>query len=139
MRAVINIDVPDLPRAIDFYCRALGLHHARTLDGVVAELLGASSVIYLLQNEPGSPCSPGSAESRRYTRHWTPVHMDFVVEDLAAAKERVLHAGALCESGCVEWMGSRCMSFSDPFGHGFCLLEFDDGTYRAEDGLAGHA
>lgn len=135
MRVVINIDVPDLASAIDFYCRALGLRHSRTLDGVVAELLGASSIIYLLQNEAGSPSSPDAVEGRRYTRHWTPVHMDFVVEDLATATERVLRAGALRESGCVQWMGSKCITFSDPFGHGFCLLEFDDGTYRAEPSL----
>ena len=50
--------------------------------------------------------------------------LDFVVDDIDSAKEKVLKAGAKCESECVEWMGSRCITFSDPFGHGFCLIEF---------------
>lgn len=38
-------------------------------------------------------------------------------------------AGAARESDCVEWRGSKCITFSDPFGHGFCLIELTDGTY----------
>ena len=30
----------------------------------------------------------------------------------------------------IDWRGSRCVSFSDPFGHGFCFIQFEhDGTY----------
>ena len=38
-------------------------------------------MIYLLRNAAGS--SPGAAipAGRDYARHWTPVHMDFVVDD----------------------------------------------------------
>ena len=39
-------------------------------------------------------------------------------------------AGGIRESECVEWNGSKCITFSDPFGHGFCLIEFADETYR---------
>jgi hypothetical protein len=58
------------------------------------------------------------------------VHIDFVVDDIAAAAKQALGAGARQESGCVEWRGSKCITFADPFGHGFCLLEFAEGTYR---------
>jgi catechol 2,3-dioxygenase-like lactoylglutathione lyase family enzyme len=58
LRVIVNIDVPDLAPAIAFYTAALGLRHNRTLNGDVAKLVGASSVIYLLQNAPGS--SPGA-------------------------------------------------------------------------------
>jgi predicted enzyme related to lactoylglutathione lyase len=131
MRVVVNIDVPDLQAAIAFYTAALGLRHSRTLDDDVAELVGASSVIYLLQNAPGS--SPGAAipTARDYGRHWTPVHMDFVVEDLAAAVERALAAGAIQQGDLVDWKGSRCITFADPFGHGFCLIAFEGDSYRA--------
>lgn len=129
MRIIINIDVPELEPAIAFYCAALGLEHTRTLDGAVAELAGASSVIYLLQNPSGSSSSRATSEARRYSRHWTPVHLDFVVDDLAQATERALDAGARQESECIEWRGSRCITFSDPFGHGFCLIAFAAGTY----------
>jgi catechol 2,3-dioxygenase-like lactoylglutathione lyase family enzyme len=133
MRVIVNIDVPDLAPAIDFYCAALGLELRRRLEGDVAELSGASSMIYLLRNPAGSRPVSGLALSRHYARHWTPVHMDFVVDDLAKAAGRALDAGAVQESACVEWMGSKCITFSDPFGHGFCLIEFAGETYAPGD------
>lgn len=129
MRVIVNIDVPDLAPAMAFYCAALGLRVNRVIEGDVAELVGASSVIYLLQQPAGS--SPVSALPivRQYSRHWTPVHMDFVVDDVTEATKRALDAGATQESGCIEWKGSKCITFSDPFGHGFCLIEFAGETY----------
>ncbi|MDN3517558.1 VOC family protein [Aquisalimonas lutea] len=131
MKIVVNIDVPELAPAIAFYCAALGLKHNRTLDDDVAELTGASVVIYLLQNAPGSRAAATAPDARRYVRHWTPVHVDFVVDDIAAAANRALEAGASRESECIEWRGSKCVTFSDPFGHGFCLIEFAGESYRS--------
>lgn len=130
MRLIVNIDVPDLAPAIAFYTAALGLRHQRTLDGDVAELVGASSVIYLLQNDAGS--SPGASVPmlRDYARHWTPVHMDFVVDDLAAAAKQAVDAGAVRQGEPVDWKRSRCITFADPFGHGFCLIAFDGEGYE---------
>jgi predicted enzyme related to lactoylglutathione lyase len=118
VKLLINIDVPELRRAIDFYRAALGLQLIRVIDGDVAELTGGSSVLYLLQKP-----------ERQYARHWTPVHIDFVVDDVEGAAKRALAAGARQESECIEWKGSRCMTFSDPFGHGFCLIEFTGESY----------
>lgn len=129
MRIVVNIDVPELAPAIDFYSKALGLELTRTIDDDVAELTGASSVVYLLVCAAGSAATGSSAEERRYSRHWTPVHIDFVVDDLSKAKARAIKAGASQESDCIEWRGSKCITFSDPFGHGFCLIEFTGKTY----------
>ena len=129
MRVIVNIDVPDLAEAIGFYGAALGLQLTRVLDDDVAELAGASSVIYLLQRPAGSRPVHTLPLARDYARHWTPVHMDFVVDDLAEAARRALDAGAIQESECVDWKGSSCISFSDPFGHGFCLIAFANGTY----------
>ncbi|QEA39634.1 VOC family protein [Pistricoccus aurantiacus] len=130
MRILVNIDVPDLAPAIAFYTAALGLTHSRTLDEDVAELTGASSVIYLLKTPSGSKAASTLSERRTYSRHWTPVHLDFVVEDTEEATERALGAGANRESEYTEWRGSKCVTFSDPFGHGFCLIEFAEETYR---------
>lgn len=130
MRLLVNIDVPDLDTAAAFYRESLGLAPGRRLDGDVMELRGASSAIFLLQKPAGSAASsaqPGPARS--YSRHWTPVHLDIVVDNLDAAVERALAAGAVQESDCIDWRGSRCITFSDPFGHGFCLIEFDGETY----------
>lgn len=130
MRIVVNIDVPELAPAIDFYCAALDLELRRIIDDDVAELTGASSVIYLLANVTGSVTSSSVAEIRRYSRHWTPVHIDFVVDDILKAADQAIKAGASQESECIAWRGSKCITFSDPFGHGFCLIEFDGETYR---------
>jgi predicted enzyme related to lactoylglutathione lyase len=137
MRVLVNIDVPDLRPAIDFYCAALGLQLSRLLDDDVAELTGASSMIYLLRKDAESSPKPGLATGRDYARHWTPVHMDFVVDDLTAATGRALAAGAVRENHCIDWRGSRCVTFSDPFGHGFCLIAFSGTTYTDSDSDSG--
>jgi predicted enzyme related to lactoylglutathione lyase len=129
MRVLINIDVPDLEIAAAFYQDALDLTLSRVIDGDVAELVGASCVLYLLRKDAGSVASPAATATRQYTRHWTPVHIDFVVDSIEEAARRAILAGARQESECVEWMGSKCISFSDPFGHGFCLIEFVEETY----------
>jgi predicted enzyme related to lactoylglutathione lyase len=129
VKVVVNIDVPDLGPAVDFYRAALGLQLSRVLDEDVAELTGDSCVLYLLQKEAGSSPARNLDTVRNYGRHWTPVHVDFVVDNIEEAAKRALFAGAQQESDCVEWMGSKCISFSDPFGHGFCLIEFAEETY----------
>ena len=125
MKVIINIDVPELAPAIEFYCAALGVKHARTLDQDVAELIGASSTMYLLKKARGTQAVHQPAIARDYQRHWTPVHFDFVVPDVDVAAKRALAAGARQESDRVDWCGSRCISLSDPFGHGFCFVEFE--------------
>jgi uncharacterized glyoxalase superfamily protein PhnB len=131
MKLIVNIDVPEIAPAVEFYTRALGLENTRTLDGDTAELTGASSVIYLLLREPGSRATKDPPLERRYARHWTPVHFDLVVPDVDAAAARAIAAGARQETGHIDWRGSRCVSFSDPFGHGFCFIQFEqNGTYR---------
>jgi predicted enzyme related to lactoylglutathione lyase len=131
MKLIINIDVPDLAPAVEFYTRALGLRHQRTLDGDTAELVGASATIYLLQKTAGTRAVKNPEVERAYARHWTPVHFDLVVPDVDAAATRALAAGARQETGHIDWRGSRCVSFGDPFGHGFCFIEFEENeTYR---------
>lgn len=133
MKLIINIDVPDLTAAVQFYTQAFDLTHSRTLDDDVAELTGSSSVIYLLQAAAGSTPGPDRSVARDYARHWTPVHLDFVVDSLELAAQRAEQAGARRESACAEWRGSRCITFADPFGHGFCLIEFERGSYSDGD------
>ena len=123
MNLLVNIDVADLDRATRFYCDGLGLHVGLRFEGWV-ELRGTGSPIYLLRKEEGTPASPRSAERRRYCRHWTPVHLDFVVEDLDAAVGRARDAGATVEGDVGSYPWGRIARLADPFGHGFCLLEF---------------
>jgi predicted enzyme related to lactoylglutathione lyase len=119
-----NIDVDDLVRAEAFYVDALDLHVGRRLGAGVVELLGASSPIYLLQKSSGSVATSTNGRTRDYSRHWTPVHLDFVVDDLAASLARALRAGATLEGEVREANWGRIALLADPFGHGLCLIEF---------------
>ncbi|WP_353223375.1 VOC family protein [Salinisphaera sp. C84B14] len=74
--------------------------------------------------------------SRAYSRHWTPAPIDFVVDNLDVEAARVVACGAVRESECNQWNGSRCITFSDPFGHGFCLISFDRKTYGGASNAA---
>ena len=123
-RLLINLDVHDIEAAIRFYTAALELRVGRRFDADFVELLGADAPIYLLHKPTASPPFPGSHQGRDYQRHWTPVHLDFVVDDLGAALARARAAGARLEGAVSEHAYGRLALCSDPFGHGFCLLEF---------------
>src|ERR1700722_13777018 len=120
-----NIDVDDLERGVEFYTKALGLKVSRYLEAFAAvELAGASSRIYLLAKAAGTAPSAVSPAKRNYERHGTPIHLDFVVEDLDAAIQRAQAAGAAFESKTEAQDWGRLAVMVDPFGHGFCLLQF---------------
>jgi predicted enzyme related to lactoylglutathione lyase len=129
-RVLVNIDVPELGPAIDFYEAAVGARFGRFLDDDVAELAYGSSAIYLLRKPAASAATQVDGPVRTFARHWTPAHVDFVVDDIDRAVARAAAAGATRESDCIEWRGSKCVTFSDPFGHGFCLIEFAAGGYE---------
>ncbi len=133
MRMIVNIDVPEIAPAVRFYSEAVGLQLKRMLDDDVAEMTGFSSAIYLLKHPAASRTSAKSQTQRDYSRHWTPVHIDFVVDNVDDAARQAEAAGATRESDCIDWRGSRCITFSDPFGHGFCLIEFAADTYTDLD------
>jgi predicted enzyme related to lactoylglutathione lyase len=132
MQLVVNIDVEDLERAIAFYSTGLGLRLERRLfDESVAEMSGASATIQLLLKPAGSSPAPSIPVTRGYSRHWTPVHLDFEVNDIVAAVERATHAGATLEGTVQSHAWGHLATLSDPFGHGFCLLQFAPGGYDA--------
>jgi predicted enzyme related to lactoylglutathione lyase len=119
----ISVDVPNLAEGVRCYASALGLSKAsEPVPGVVV-LRGGNVEICLLEKRAGSKASSHTTETRRYERHWTPVHLDFHVDDLQGALHKALDAGALAEQG-FENPGHGSVAFcSDPFGHGFCLIE----------------
>jgi predicted enzyme related to lactoylglutathione lyase len=121
---LVNIDVDDLRRAEDFYRSALDLQVGRRFGESGVELLGASSALYLLQKQAGSAPAPGVTQGRDYRRHWTPVHLDFVVPEIGAAVARAERAGAQLEGPVRTHAWGRIALLADPFGHGFCLIEF---------------
>jgi predicted enzyme related to lactoylglutathione lyase len=127
VKLLVNIDVEDVERATRFYCEALGLRVGRRFDGSI-ELLGLEAPIYLLEKAKGTETFSGGVR-RDYVRHWTPVHLDFAVTDLPRAVARAKAAGARLERDIEASSWGRIAMFSDPFGNGFCLLEFTGGGY----------
>jgi predicted enzyme related to lactoylglutathione lyase len=122
MDLLINVDVPDLERALAFYMRAFGLTVRRRFGGQGAELTGWPVPLFLLQKEAGSK---GAGDAlRTYERHWTPVHLDVVVDDIDAAVARAVAAGARVERGVQISIWGKIAELADPFGHGLCLVEF---------------
>jgi predicted enzyme related to lactoylglutathione lyase len=122
--ALINIDVDDLERAVAFYTAAFGLRVGRRFGAGAVELEGATSPMYLLSKAAGTAAASATRELRHYARHWTPVHLDFVVADLEAALGAALAAGATLEDEPATHAWGRIAHLADPFGHGFCLIEF---------------
>lgn len=129
---MINIDTPDVDAAARFYAQALGLKEVRRLfAGRIVEKALEGQLFHLLPKDEGEPAYPPAGDPRRYTRHWTPIHLDFVVQDIEAAMEKVLTSGAAMERPLVRHVWGAIAGFVDPFGHGFCLIELSDSGYDA--------
>ncbi len=124
MQLLANIDVDDLEKAIGFYRAAFGLSIGRRFGTSGVELLGSSAPIYLLVKAAGTTPTRASGEVRRYDRHWTPVHLDFVVEDIESAVQQALKAGGRLEAPLSTSKWGKLALMVDPFGHGFCFVQF---------------
>ena len=129
-RALINIDVPELQPAIDFYEAAVGMQLERVLDDDVAELTYGSSIIYLLCKADGSGATPGIATSavlRVTGRPCTSTSSSTTsTKPWPARPPQAPSAKASVSIGGAP----KCVTFSDPFGHGFCLIEFAGDRYE---------
>jgi len=127
---IVNIDVPDLGAATLFYQNGLGFDLRRTLfDGTVAELSVDSVLVYLIEQAEGTKPVRNTSIVRSYESHWTPVHLDILVEDIEAALAKALAAGAIqsADVSVNDW--GKLAPLRDPFGNGVCLLEFLDDGY----------
>ena len=119
----ISIDVPDLAAGVAFYTRAFGFAEAaRPFPGLVV-LKAGTAEICLLEKRAGSRPSNNTTDTRRYERHWTPVHLDVHVDDLDVALAEAIAAGALQEQVFRNPEHGSAAFCSDPFGHGFCLIQ----------------
>jgi predicted enzyme related to lactoylglutathione lyase len=113
----IGIDVADRHQAESFYVDALECEHVRNPYPHMAVLSAGDVEIWLVEKPAGSDPLPSGGSVRSYERHWTPVHLDFYVDDIAATLDRVLNNRGSHEKG-EEGSWAFC---ADPFGNGFCL------------------
>ncbi len=118
----ICVDVPDLDEGLRFYGEAFGFAPVLQPYPGVAVIAADGVKITLLQKREGSSPSPGATDVRRYQRHWTPVHVDFHVDDFRAALDRAVAAGAVQEQVFDHPDHGSAAFCSDPFGNGFCIL-----------------
>jgi predicted enzyme related to lactoylglutathione lyase len=124
MNVLINIDVDDLEKAIRFYSSVFGLEVGRRFGASGVEMLGAASPIYLLVKAAGTLTSHTMSQRRSYDRHWSPVHLDFVVEDIELQVQKAISAGAQLEKPIAILKWGKLALMADPFGHGYCFVQF---------------
>ena len=129
MTLLLNVDVPDVESGVRFYTAAFDLKVGRRFGTGFVELLGWPATVYLLAKPAGTVGAGG--DLRRYDRHWTPVHVDVVVQDVDAAVDRAVGAGAKLEAPARDTPYGRIAMLGDPFGHGLCLLQFNERGYDA--------
>lgn len=122
MHYSVTIDVPRLDEGLKFYQEALGLVEVARPVPTYAVLACGAAQLGLIEKPPGTRPAMGSDDVRRYERHWTPVHIDFHVDDFAAVLARALAAGAKLEQKFDGGAHPPAAFCSDPFGNGFCII-----------------
>ena len=123
MKYSVSVDVPNLEEGLQFYRDALGLAEVARPVPTYAILKCGDAQIGLFEKAAGTRPAKGSDDVRRYERHWTPVHIDFHVDDFDAVLAKVVDAGAKCEQK-FNVHGRPPIAFcSDPFGNGFCIVD----------------
>lgn len=118
----LSIDVPKLDEGLRFYNRVFGFVEKSRPFAAMATLDANNVTVCMHEKEGGSKSSAGGEDTRRYERHWTPVHMDLHVADFDAALERIRAEGGSIENEFRD-QGPKPAAFcSDPFGNGFCVI-----------------
>jgi predicted enzyme related to lactoylglutathione lyase len=114
MKMEICIDVDDVARAVEFYGRGLGLGVAKQ-EADWAQLKLGEQTFWIMK----IPAGAQGAISRDYRRHWTPVHLDFAVDDIEGAITRAVSAGGKLEGRPKATLAN----LADPSGNGVDLVE----------------
>jgi len=116
----VSIDVSNLKKAEAFYIEALGCKKVRN-QGDMVVLAVENADIYLQEKAPGSNPLESSSVVRDYARHWTPIHLDFICNDVDVLVSKIVKLGGLHEGGDRGDWGSIAYC-ADPFGNGFCVI-----------------
>lgn len=119
----VSVDVPSLDEGLRFYGEAFGfIKESEPYPGVAVVRSGDAHLLLLAKSTGSVPCQH-TTDTRHYNRHWTPVHIDFHVDEFHLTLAHALTAGAKQEH-LFEMPNRPAVAFcSDPFGHGFCIIE----------------
>lgn len=123
IKVSVNIDVPNLADGYRFYCAAFGFEKLSEPYPGVMLLKGGNVEVALLAKPAHSQPAAHTKDRRSYDRHWTPVHLDFLVDDFKKALATAVAAGAVQEQIFADTQHGSIAFCSDPFGNGFCVLE----------------
>jgi lactoylglutathione lyase len=118
MKLEICIDVDDVDRAVKFYGQGLGLTVLKH-EKDWAQLQLEKQTFWLMRVDAG----PQGPISRDFHRHWTPVHLDFHVDDIDEVLKRALASGGKLESRPKQDLAN----LADPSGNGIDLVQAASG------------
>jgi predicted enzyme related to lactoylglutathione lyase len=119
MKLEICIDVDDVDRAVEFYGRGIGLEIPKHEKEWAQAVLG-EQVFWIMKIAPG----PSGAISRDCQRHWTPIHLDFHVDDIDTVVERAIAAGGKLDREIQRNTdGSAMANLADPSGNGIDVVQ----------------
>lgn|SRR5215470_15037679 len=108
------IDVTEAARGVEFYCGGLGLAVKRRLSLRWIELAGANIPIFLLADRPAVADLGTAKIARNFKRHWTPVHLDFIVGDLDRVVSRLTALGGSLDREIKTREYGRIANMADP-------------------------
>jgi predicted enzyme related to lactoylglutathione lyase len=114
MKCEICIDVDDIAQAVRFYEEGIGLSVAKH-ETEWAELKLGEQTIWLMKVSAGK----GATITRKYSRHWTPVHLDIHVDDIDQTIKRAVAAGGKLEAR----PKASLANLVDPSGNGVDLVQ----------------
>jgi predicted enzyme related to lactoylglutathione lyase len=123
LRLEICIDVDDVDLAVEFYGRGLGLTVV-ACHSEWAQLKLDAQIFWIMKIAAGQ----AGPIARDYGRHWTPVHLDFLVDDIDDAVERARAAGGRLDREITRQIepggsGADVANLSDPAGNGVDLIQ----------------
>ncbi len=115
----VSIDVSDMGQALNFYTNALGCVFKKEYSDIWQVVAISGLDIHLQQMAAGTVAA--GKHQRDYRRHWTPVHLDFTVEDIRPACAAIEEHGGHVENQSFSEHAdiAHC---ADPFGNGFCVI-----------------
>lgn len=122
MKLTVSIDVPSIEAGAKFFGDVFGFAETSRPHPGYAVLTAGDTTLGLLAKPAGTHPAKGSDDVRKYERHWTPVHIDFRVDDFETTLDKALAAGALVEQIHRVADYPPVAFCSDPFGHGFCIV-----------------